>query len=363
MLVRLTSLSLLIIVAALGITGTAVLIAPLPRFVMDAHRFLGWVLLAILPFKAVVVARSIQRGVRRTLSDNMIVTFSIILAALLLIAIALPLLWLLGIEFLEGLPGWRTVHLHWLVGLGLVLPLAIHVWQRWLTPRARDFTSRRSVLSGVGVLAGGAAFYALFNRAGGRLFSLPPTRPSTGSREENSFQGNALPVTTNPGSGLIRIEAEDWRLTIRGLVARPFNLSLSDIRALPPHQASPILDCTVGWYSQQIWSGVPLIDLLRIAEPDDRVRYVSLVGVSGYRKDIPMGEARQILLATHVGGEPISHPHGAPLRAVVPTRRGWFWVKWLVEIQLRRDPNFGETAGSPEPGTATHHPASRLSAW
>lgn len=345
MLVRLTSLSLLIVVAALGITGTAVLIAPLPQFVMDAHRFLGWVLLAILPFKAIVVARSIQRGVRRALSDNMIVTLSIILAGLVLVVIALPLLWLLGIEFLEALPGWRTVHLHWLVGLGLVLPLAIHVWQRWLTPRARDFTSRRSVLSGVGILAAGTAFYALFNRAGGRLFSLPPTRPATGSREENSFKGNALPVTTNPGSGLIRIDPGEWRLSIRGLVARPFELSLADILALPPQQDSPILDCTVGWYSQQIWSGIPLIELLRIAKPDDRVRYVSLVGVSGYRKDIPMGEARQILLATHVGGEPISHPHGAPLRAVVPTRRGWFWVKWLVEIQLRRDASLGETAG------------------
>lgn len=347
MLVRLTSVSLLIVVAALGISGTAVLIAPLPRVVMDVHRFLGWVLLAILPFKAVVVARSIQRGIRRSLSANAVVTLSIILAGLVLVAVALPLLWLLGVEFLEGLPGWRTVHLHWLVGLGLVIPLAIHVWQRWLTPRPWDFTSRRSVLSGLGVLTAGAAFYALFNRAGGRLFSLPSTRPSTGSREENSFQGNALPVTTNPGSGLIRIDPGDWRLAMRGLVRQPFELSLADLNALPPHKASPILDCTVGWYSQQIWSGIPLIDLLRVAEPDDKARYVSLVDVSGYRKDIPLGEARQILLATHVGGEPISHPHGAPLRAVVPSRRGWFWVKWLVEIQLRRDPTFGDTAGAP----------------
>ncbi|HYH05137.1 MAG TPA: molybdopterin-dependent oxidoreductase [Bacillota bacterium] len=25
--------------------------------------------------------------------------------------------------------------------------------------------------------------------------------------------------------------------------------------------------------------------------------------------------------------------HGFPLRAVVPSRRGWFWVKWLAKIE------------------------------
>lgn len=340
MLVRLTSVSLLAVVAALGITGTAVLIAPLPRIVLDAHRFLGWMLLAILPFKAIVVARSIRRGVRRKISENVVITLSIILAGLTISAIALPLLWLLGVEYLDGLPGWRTVHLHWLVGLCLLVPLGLHVWQRWLRPRPGDFSDRRAVLSGLGAITVGAALYALLNRIGSDILSLPESRPSTGSREENSFEGNAFPVTTNPGSGLVRIDPGSWRLAFGGKTARPFELSLQEILALPSQVTSPILDCTIGWYSQQIWSGVPLVDLLRIAQPQDDVRYVSLVGVSGYRKDIPMAEARQILLATHVGGEPISHPHGAPLRAVVPSRRGWFWVKWLVAIELRRDPSF-----------------------
>ncbi len=56
--------------------------------------------------------------------------------------------------------------------------------------------------------------------------------------------------------------------------------------------------------------------------------------VTGYEHDLPMIEARDVLLATHVGGEPLTHVHGAPLRAVVPTRRGWFWVKWLTRIEV-----------------------------
>jgi DMSO/TMAO reductase YedYZ molybdopterin-dependent catalytic subunit len=35
-----------------------------------------------------------------------------------------------------------------------------------------------------------------------------------------------------------------------------------------------------------------------------------------------------------VGGEVFDHGHGFPLRAVVPSRRGWQWVKWLVAVEV-----------------------------
>jgi DMSO/TMAO reductase YedYZ molybdopterin-dependent catalytic subunit len=47
-----------------------------------------------------------------------------------------------------------------------------------------------------------------------------------------------------------------------------------------------------------------------------------------------MVQAEEILLATHVGDEVLNHVHGFPLRAVVPSRRGWHWVKWLTEIEV-----------------------------
>jgi DMSO/TMAO reductase YedYZ molybdopterin-dependent catalytic subunit len=40
------------------------------------------------------------------------------------------------------------------------------------------------------------------------------------------------------------------------------------------------------------------------------------------------------VLATHVGGQVLDHWHGYPLRAVVPSRRGGHWVKWLTEIEV-----------------------------
>ena len=45
-------------------------------------------------------------------------------------------------------------------------------------------------------------------------------------------------------------------------------------------------------------------------------------------------QAEEILLATYVGDQVLNHSHGFPLRAVVPSRRGWHWVKWLTEIEV-----------------------------
>ena len=47
-----------------------------------------------------------------------------------------------------------------------------------------------------------------------------------------------------------------------------------------------------------------------------------------------MSEARSYILATHVGGEPLSRGHGFPARLVAPDKRGFEWVKWVEEIEV-----------------------------
>ncbi|ESS02932.1 MAG: oxidoreductase molybdopterin binding protein [uncultured archaeon A07HR67] len=68
--------------------------------------------------------------------------------------------------------------------------------------------------------------------------------------------------------------------------------------------------------------------------------YVRFVSVTGYRWSLPLSEAEDALLATHVGGDPLSHGHGGPARLVAPGRRGFQWVKWVtrVEVRAERDP-------------------------
>jgi DMSO/TMAO reductase YedYZ molybdopterin-dependent catalytic subunit len=61
---------------------------------------------------------------------------------------------------------------------------------------------------------------------------------------------------------------------------------------------------------------------------------VRLISATGFHHTFTAREVEGILLATHVGGEPLSAWHGAPLRAIVPERRGWFWVKWITRVEL-----------------------------
>ena len=67
---------------------------------------------------------------------------------------------------------------------------------------------------------------------------------------------------------------------------------------------------------------------------------MSFRSVTGYRWSLPVEEARDALLATHVDGERLSHGHGFPARLVAPGRRGFQWVKWVTEVEVRerKDP-------------------------
>jgi DMSO/TMAO reductase YedYZ molybdopterin-dependent catalytic subunit len=107
---------------------------------------------------------------------------------------------------------------------------------------------------------------------------------------------------------------------------------------MPAASHTVTLDCTSGWYSEQVWHGVPLRTLLAAAEPLGAAQSVTVRSVSGYERRFPLAEAEDALLALMVAGAPLSHGHGFPLRLVVPKRRGFHWVKWVEQIEVNETP-------------------------
>ena len=102
------------------------------------------------------------------------------------------------------------------------------------------------------------------------------------------------------------------------------------------------LDCTGGFYSTQRWRGTSLARVLDRAGA--RAGHVRVISHTGYRWSFDVSDARRFLLATHVGDEPLSHGHGAPVRLVAPGRRGFEWVKWVVSVEVHDGPDLGAPA-------------------
>jgi len=279
-------------------------------------------------------------------------------ALLGLSAIAGGVAWATG-DRIVTIAGWTLLTLHAYAGLALVPLLLAHLvprrWRllwpgRWLrawlsrgTGAGDPATDRRAVaasgpgvhlsrrsvvaavvLAAVGVAGWGAANVIEAIRGGARRF--------TGSQW---LDPNGIPPpTTFFGEGTPPIDPGEWRLVVRGRVARPGTYTLEQLRALGSTELVAVLDCTSGWAMETMWGGVPTAAVLAAAGPEPAASRVDVRSVTGWGAALSLEEAGRTLLATHVAGEPLPAGNGAPCRLVVPDRRGLDWVKWVAEIEV-----------------------------
>jgi DMSO/TMAO reductase YedYZ molybdopterin-dependent catalytic subunit len=328
---------ILILFCILGLTGLYGLVWPFPTFLFELHRIAGWALIVLIPWKSAVALRSLRRGIGGHLSRGLTIMISVLLSIATLTVLILVLLWTwqLGPYYVWiGPYAYSGIGWHWGIALGLAPLFILHVWQRWPRPKKLDFAGRRQALKLMGVGAAALASWGVAETLAGVMEHAGAERRFTGSREEGSFAGNAHPVTTAPDQGKRRLDAAAWTLRVTGAVARPFALTYEDVLALATAELTATLDCTGGWYTVQTWRGVPLRELISRARIRPGASGIILRGVQDYTAPFTLAQAEEILLATHVTGEVLEHVHGYPLRAVVPSRRGWHWVKWLTEIEI-----------------------------
>lgn len=148
-----------------------------------------------------------------------------------------------------------------------------------------------------------------------------------------------------------RFDPELWRLRIDGLVERPLDLSYADLAAMPQTAYTRDFHCVTGWSVRDVrWSGVRLSTILDAALPSPSARAVTFVSMeSPYRDSLALRDARQpdVLLATAMDGRPLTRPHGAPARVVIPRMYGYKGVKWLARMTLtaRQELGYWERRG------------------
>lgn len=328
---------ILILFCVLGITGLYGLLWPFPALLFDIHRMAGWALILLIPWKVAIALRSLRRGMSRRFDRNLTLIISVLLAIATLTVLVVGLLWSwqIGPYYVWiGPYAYSGIGWHWGIALGLAPVFIIHVWQRWPRPRKMDFAGRRQALKLMGLGAATVITWGMAKTLTKFIETTEAQRRFTGSREDGSFAGNAHPVTTAPGEGKIKLDPDTWKLHVKGKVAVPLTLTYTEVLALSTSELTATLDCTGGWYTIQTWRGIPLTKLLTQAQLRPEAVGIILRGVADYTAPFTLAQTEEILLATYVGEEVLNHVHGFPLRAVVPSRRGWHWVKWLIEIEV-----------------------------
>ena len=141
------------------------------------------------------------------------------------------------------------------------------------------------------------------------------------------------------GSSIPRIDPAAYRLTIAGAVERPVTYTLDELRRLPRAEQVSDFHCVTGWSVYDVrWGGVRFRDLLADAglRADARaLRFVSDEVPYDDTLSLPQAFVADALLALDMDGAPLSAPHGAPARVVMPRMYGYKSVKWVTRIEVQ----------------------------
>jgi DMSO/TMAO reductase YedYZ molybdopterin-dependent catalytic subunit len=228
--------------------------------------------------------------------------------------------------------------------------------------------------AGVGRLLGGGA---VENLARPKKLDLPGVSDQQPSGKSNEAQGGkavthetlpqppadasidvpGMPELITPASGFYlidtelvspRIDANAWKLSVKGAVDNPVEFSYQDLLGMPTREADITLSCVSntiggGLVSNGRWTGVLLSDVLKEAGMSrDKITGASkqLVGRSvdgfttGFKTDIAL-DGRNALVAFGLNGSELPIKHGYPVRLVIPGLYGYVSAtKWLTEIEL-----------------------------
>jgi hypothetical protein len=211
--------------------------------------------------------------------------------------------------------------------------LAVHlVRHRGGQVLRRTDLSRRQLLRAAGRAAGVGATYAAMEGAG-RLAGLPSARRIASGSHRIAPQ--AVPATIWL-LDRVPVLGADHRVLVDGSAVAAAEL------AAHARLVRARLDCTSGWFADAEWSGVALATLI----PRDRLaaaRSILVTSVTGYQRRFPAEDAGALWLAIGFQGGPLTRGTGAPVRLVVPGRRGFWWVKWVAAVELSDTPAYAQS--------------------
>ncbi len=164
----------------------------------------------------------------------------------------------------------------------------------------------------------------------------------------------------------MEIDAEKFRLTVRGHVNQELSLSLKEILALPQFEIAAVNQCSGnsrGFFQPRVaggewangamgnarWTGVRLKDVLDRAGVKADAIQVRFDGLDqpvvpdapDFKKSLQIDHARdgEVMIAYAMNGKPLPLLNGFPLRLVVPGWYATYWIKMLNDIEVLSQPD------------------------
>lgn len=137
----------------------------------------------------------------------------------------------------------------------------------------------------------------------------------------------------------------NWTLRVDGLVSRPLDLSLAQLKTIRGRTQITRHDCVEGWSAIGQWTGVALGAVLQMAELKPAARFIVFHcadsmsgdpdGTDLYYESIDLIDAfhPQTILAYALNGKPLDIGHGAPLRLRVERQLGYKQAKYIMRIE------------------------------
>jgi DMSO/TMAO reductase YedYZ molybdopterin-dependent catalytic subunit len=147
-----------------------------------------------------------------------------------------------------------------------------------------------------------------------------------------------------------RVDLGAWRFRVWGEVEQPVELDWDALGAMAREEVLCDIHCVTTWSRyDNLFAGVPVQAVLRLARPTAAARFVLVHAAPDFTTNLPLSDLDRPdnLLATHHNGEALTAEHGGPVRLVVPHLYFWKSAKWVTgfEVLAEDEPGFWEENG------------------
>jgi sulfoxide reductase catalytic subunit YedY len=216
-------------------------------------------------------------------------------------------------------------------------------------------TGRRALMGGTTALLAAAGLAAPGLAISGRAQAepnpkYPAGRPLTDEKSATTYNNYyEFSESKNLWRQAQALKTSPWTIEFAGLVKQPRKIGLEDLlKQVTVQERIYRHRCVEAWAMTVPWTGFPMTDLLRVAEPLGAAKYLAFETVQDKSMDglneplypwpyvdgLAIDEAANELafITTGMYGKPLPPQNGGPIRMTTPWKYGFKQVKSIVKV-------------------------------